>query len=67
MIKTKSIEELHAILKTMRVPEHRYNDFKWLSRNLGINNAEHDDLPRAERLLKTILSAAARTQKTFWP
>tara|TARA_R110000796_G_scaffold54024_2_gene126532 strand:- start:1210 stop:1410 length:201 start_codon:yes stop_codon:yes gene_type:complete len=45
---------LLEILATMEIPEMRMTrrDWKWMMRNMAINNGEHPDLREAVRLLK---------------
>jgi len=50
-----SIEDLTEILKTMDVPPFRFNDLNWLSRNLGIRNADHANFPVAKQMIKDLL------------
>ena len=45
---------LLEILATMEIPEMRMTrrDWRWMMRNMAINNGEHPDLREAVRLLK---------------
>ena len=52
--KTKQLEE---ILQKMDVPIFRIGDLHWLSRNLGIRNAEHPLFDKAMQLIKELLLA----------
>jgi len=48
-------KELQGILKTMDVPEMRKKDYRWLNRNLGIQNGSNPQFPKAMDLIKNLL------------
>ena len=48
-------KNLKRILKTFDIPENRLEDYPWLNRNLGINNADNPKLTEAMAILKEIL------------
>ena len=50
------METLHRVLKTMKVPKDKMNDYQWLLKNLGEENSEHPDLPKAILLVKEIIA-----------
>ena len=45
---------LRELLYDMDVPVGRYNDYRWLSRNLGIRNSKHDNFKTAMKIIKKI-------------
>jgi hypothetical protein len=56
------VDRLQEILNTMDVPEGRKENWKWLMRNLGINNRTHPDLDEAMNLivLRELIDKAVR-------
>lgn len=42
---------LQKLIEGMDVPIHRRHDLLWLSRNLGIRNAQHPNYPEAVKLI----------------
>ena len=53
---------LLEILATMEVPQMRLDrrDWKWMMRNLGVNNREHPDFKEAVKLLREAAEVDAR-------
>lgn len=51
---------LVALLQTMDVPVARLNDYRWLIRNLGIQNSNHPDFAEALRLAMFMSKATGR-------
>ena len=53
---------LLEILATMDVPQMRLDrrDWKWMMRNISINNGEHQDLREAVKLLREAAEVDAR-------
>lgn len=49
------MEELKALLKTMKVPSKRVEDIDWLNRNLGTHNSDHPNFPQAIEIIKRLL------------
>ena len=49
---------LLEILATMEIPEMRMTrrDWRWMMRNMSINNGDHPDLKEAVQLLKEAVS-----------
>jgi hypothetical protein len=47
-------DELFALASGMDVPRMRWDDVAWLGRNLGINNRDHKDFPRAMELIRLL-------------
>lgn len=51
-----TLDRLIDILKTMDVPEDKFNtgsiSFGWLNRNLRINNFDHPDIDEAMRIIR---------------
>jgi len=60
MNKRKQLKELKELIRTMDVPEMRRETSKnenvrWLQRNLMIRNADHENLNKAQELIRSIL------------
>jgi hypothetical protein len=54
-IQTKEVKnELNRVLSGMDIPKLRFDDLKWLDRNLAINNAEHPNFLLATWLIKKL-------------
>jgi len=53
---------LLEILATMKIPQMRLErrDWKWMMRNISINNGDHPDLKEAVKLLREAISVDAR-------
>ena len=53
---------LLEILATMEIPEMRMNrrDWKWMMRNIAVNNGQHPDLKEAVKLLREAVEVDAR-------
>mgnify|MGYP003137065749 FL=1 len=53
---------LLEILATMEIPQMRLErrDWKWMMRNLGVNNREHPDFKEAVKLLREAAEVDAR-------
>lgn len=49
-------DELGDILETMEIPKSRSSDYRWMARNLGINNGSHPKLERATEILRIFLN-----------
>lgn len=47
--------KLQSLLKNMTLPSGRLDDFKWLNRNLGIQNSKHPNYTEARELLTKIM------------
>lgn len=52
--------QLHTILRTMDIPEYRFNDIHWLGRNIGVKNREHPEFDRAISLIRDISSEISK-------
>lgn len=48
------LEKLKTMLKGMDIPSYRYEDPKWLSRNLGVRNSEHPRFKEAMELISQL-------------
>ena len=50
------------VLATMEIPQMRLErrDWKWMMRNLGVNNREHPDFKEAVKLLREAAEVDAR-------
>ena len=53
-------KELFKILETMDIPEERKDvdkpeNIRWLKRNIGINNKDHEGLSDAQEILKMLI------------
>ena len=55
-------KRLLEILETMELPEMRLErrDWKWMMRNIAINNREHPDLQEAVQLLREAIEVDNR-------
>jgi hypothetical protein len=51
-VKSVSEDRLQEILKTMNVPELRKTDYRWLFRNILVQNKNHPDLKEALDIIK---------------
>ena len=51
----KFTKELNRLLPTMDVPENRKTDIKWLQRNLGIRNCNHENFPMAIMIIEWLI------------
>ena len=53
---------LLEILATMEIPQMRLarRDWKWMKRNIAVNNGQHPDLKEAVKLLREAVSVDAR-------
>ena len=53
---------LLEILATMEIPKMRLDrrDWKWMMRNIGINNSEHPELKEAVKLLREAVEVDER-------
>lgn len=53
---------LLEILATMEIPEMRLSrrDWKWMMRNISVNNSEHPDLKEAVQLLREAIEVDNR-------
>lgn len=61
------IKELTELLERMNVPKLRLKDFRWLLRNLGVQNCQHPDFPRAKKLIVEQVRQMDRKNKTvYW-
>lgn len=48
-------EELQKLLKRMDVPAQRKHDYRWLARNLSINNRNRPNIQKALVLISILL------------
>lgn len=48
-------EKLVGLLKQMSVPKQRFDDYKWLSQNLGLKNKNHPKFAEARGLVVKLL------------
>ena len=55
-------KRLLEILETMELPEMRLErrDWKWMMRNIAVNNREHPDLQEAVQLLREAIEVDNR-------
>ena len=55
-------QRLLEILATMEIPQMRLDrrDWKWMMRNIAVNNGEHPDLKEAVKLLREAAEVDAR-------
>ena len=55
-------QRLLEILATMEIPQMRLDrrDWKWMMRNIAVNNGQHPDLKEAVKLLREAGSVDAR-------
>ena len=55
-------KRLLEILATMEIPEMRLSrrDWKWMMRNISVNNSEHPDLKEAVQLLREAIEVDNR-------
>lgn len=54
-IQTKEVKtELQRVLSGMDIPKLRFDDLKWLDRNLAINNSNHPNFILATWLIKKL-------------
>lgn len=51
----QNFDALQKILKRMDVPVGRKTDYRWLARNLAINNSKHSDIQEALILISILM------------
>lgn len=49
------LSSFSELISTMDLPEMRRKDYRWLNRNMGIRNSNHDDYEQASFYLRAIL------------
>lgn len=50
------METLHRVLKNMKVPQDKINNYDWLLKNLDSQFGTHPDYEQAIKLLKLVTS-----------
>jgi hypothetical protein len=61
-VSVENRKRLLEILETMELPEMRLErrDWKWMMRNISVNNREHPDLQEAVQLLREAIEVDNR-------
>jgi hypothetical protein len=49
------LKELENLTIPMNIPFHRRMDFHWLVRNAGINNPNHNNLQKIEKICRLLM------------
>ena len=59
LVKNQLLNELENLTRVMDIPTQRQRDFRWLSRNAGINNPNHKNLEKINKICKLLMKEEA--------
>jgi hypothetical protein len=55
IVKNQLLNELENLTRNMDIPIQRQRDFRWLSRNAGINNPNHKNLDKINKICQLLM------------
>jgi hypothetical protein len=54
-VKNQLLNELENLTRNMDIPIQRQKDFRWLMRNAGINNPNHKNLGKINKICQLLM------------
>ena len=55
LVRNQLLNELENLTRTMDIPIQRQKDFRWLMRNAGINNPNHKNLDKINKICQLLM------------